>query len=142
MKKLVSCFAALLFGASLASCSQGTNKEGFDYDSIPDTMEADAYEIAFVTDIGQLKDKSFNQGTWEGLKKFAHENKKSYKYYQPANANSPIISQLGIFNVSIAVPSNACSSIKLTFSRFIVFNRVQLKNVFLPIIFMQVSKCT
>ena len=88
MKKLVSCFAALLFGASLASCSQGTNKEGFDYDSIPDTMEADAYEIAFVTDIGQLKDKSFNQGTWEGLKKFAHENKKSYKYYQPANANS------------------------------------------------------
>ncbi len=56
---------------------------------IPDTMSTDdgKYEIAFVTDIGQLLDKSFNQGTWEGVKKYAHDNKKSYKYYQPANGN-------------------------------------------------------
>jgi basic membrane protein A len=65
-----------------------SRNKGFDYDSIPDTIEASSYEIAFVTDIGQLKDKSFNQGTWEGLKKYAHENDKTYKYYQPANANS------------------------------------------------------
>ena len=58
-------------------------------DKIPDTMSTDdgKYEIAFVTDIGQLLDKSFNQGTWEGVKKYAHDNKKSYKYYQPANGN-------------------------------------------------------
>ncbi len=61
--------------------------ESFDYDSIPDTMSAQSgkYEIAFVTDVGQLKDKSFNQGTWDGVKRFAYENEKSYKYYQPAN---------------------------------------------------------
>ena len=45
------------------------------------------YEIAFVTDVGQLKDKSFNQGTWNGVKLYAYENGLSYKYYQPANGD-------------------------------------------------------
>ena len=43
------------------------------------------YEIALVTDVGQLMDKGFNQGTWEGVKGYAEANGKSYKYYQPAN---------------------------------------------------------
>lgn len=57
---------------------------------IPDTMtSADGkYEIAFVTDVGQLMDKSFNQGTWEGCKLYADANGKSYKYYQPANGEN------------------------------------------------------
>ena len=56
---------------------------------IEDTMtSADGkYEIAFVTDVGQLKDKSFNQGTFDGVKLYAHENGLSYKYYQPANGD-------------------------------------------------------
>ena len=56
-------------------------------DDIEDTMtSADGkYEVAFVTDVGQLKDKSFNQGTWNGVKLYANENGLSYKYYQPAN---------------------------------------------------------
>ena len=58
-------------------------------DDIEDTMtSADGkYEIAFVTDVGQLKDKSFNQGTFDGVKLYAHENGLSYKYYQPANGD-------------------------------------------------------
>ena len=56
-------------------------------DDIPDTMTSEdgKYEVAFVTDVGQLKDKSFNQGTFDGVKLFAKANNKSYKYYQPAN---------------------------------------------------------
>ena len=58
-------------------------------DDIEDTMtSADGkYEVAFVTDLGQLKDKSFNQGTWNGVKLYANENGLSYKYYQPANGD-------------------------------------------------------
>ena len=56
-------------------------------DDIDDTMEADTYEVAFVTDVGQLKDKSFNEGTWNGVKTYAYENGLSYKYYQPANGD-------------------------------------------------------
>ncbi len=63
--------------------------QAVNYDAISDTCEsADGkYELAFVTDVGQLKDKSFNQGTWEGLKKYASDNGKTYKYYQPANGD-------------------------------------------------------
>ena len=56
-------------------------------DDISDTMEADTYEVAFVTDVGQLKDKSFNEGTWNGVKTYAYEKGLSYKYYQPANGD-------------------------------------------------------
>ena len=40
-------------------------------------------ELALVTDLGTIDDKSFNQGSWEGLKKYGDENSISYKYYQP-----------------------------------------------------------
>jgi basic membrane protein A len=45
------------------------------------------YQVAFVTDVGQLKDKSFNQGTYDGVKLYANANGLSYKYYQPANGD-------------------------------------------------------
>ena len=58
-------------------------------DQIEDNMtSADGtYEIAFITDVGQLKDKSFNQGTYDGVKLYAAANGLSYKYYQPANGD-------------------------------------------------------
>jgi len=58
-------------------------------DDIADEMtSADGkYQIAFVTDVGQLKDKSFNQGTYDGVKLYAAAAGKSYKYYQPAGGN-------------------------------------------------------
>ena len=41
------------------------------------------YEIALVTDVGTINDKSFNQGAWEGVVQYAEEFDVSYKYYQP-----------------------------------------------------------
>lgn len=43
------------------------------------------YEIAVVTDVGQLMDGGFNQGTYEGVETYAKANNKTYNYYQPAN---------------------------------------------------------
>lgn len=42
------------------------------------------YEIALVTDVGNIDDKSFNQSAWEGVVAFAKENKISYNYYKPS----------------------------------------------------------
>ena len=58
-------------------------------DDIADEMTSDdnTYEIAFITDVGQLKDKSFNQGTYDGVKLYAANNGLTYKYYQPANGD-------------------------------------------------------
>ena len=45
------------------------------------------YELALITD-GNIDDKSFNQGAWEGLKKYAEEKDVSHKYYQPSERNT------------------------------------------------------
>ena len=59
-------------------------------DDIPDEMTSEdgKYLVAFITDVGQLKDQSFNQGTYDGVKLYAAANGKSYKYYQPATGDA------------------------------------------------------
>ena len=49
----------------------------------PVFAEGETYELALVTDVGTIDDKSFNQGAWEGLVKYATEHNISHKYYQP-----------------------------------------------------------
>ncbi|WP_020004927.1 BMP family lipoprotein [Brachyspira innocens] len=41
------------------------------------------YELALITDVGTIDDRSFNQGAWEGLTQYAQEKGISHKYYQP-----------------------------------------------------------
>lgn len=88
MKKILAMLLAMAMAFSLAACGSGKPSSG-GADDIPDTMTSEdgKYQVAFVTDVGQLKDKSFNQGTFDGVKLYANANKKSYKYYQPANGD-------------------------------------------------------
>lgn len=66
MKKiLVSLFMLVLCVTVLSACKPKT------------------YEIALVTDVGNIDDKSFNESAWNGVKQFAKENGKSYAYYRP-----------------------------------------------------------
>ena len=54
------------------------------------SLAGETYEIAMVTDIGTIDDKSFNQGTWEGVVAFAEANGKTYNYYQPTAQSTDI----------------------------------------------------
>ena len=45
-------------------------------------------ELALITDLGTIDDKSFNQGAWEGVKMYATENNKTYEYYQPTEQST------------------------------------------------------
>jgi len=45
---------------------------------------AESFDLALVTDLGTIDDKSFNQGSWEGLVKYAEEHGFTHKYYQPS----------------------------------------------------------
>ena len=55
------------------------------------------FEIALVTDVGTIDDKSFNQGAWEGVVQYAEENDKTYKYYQPASdAKDDLLASIGL----------------------------------------------
>lgn len=42
------------------------------------------YEIAMVTDVGNIDDQSFNQFSWEGVKTYAEAAGKTYSYYRPS----------------------------------------------------------
>jgi basic membrane protein A len=66
MKKALLAFAlALVSVFTLVACTGGN------------------YEIAMITDSGGIDDKSFNQGTWEGIVEYATAHEKAYKYYKP-----------------------------------------------------------
>ena len=53
-----------------------------------DATSTDGYELALVIDVGTIDDKSFNQGSWEGVKKYGDENGVAYKYYKSAEATT------------------------------------------------------
>ena len=97
MKKFLSLLLIFAMIFTFAACGsdelavdEQTGNEEVGYDAIPDTMESadGVYQVAMVTDVGQLKDGSFNEFTWNGCKKYAYDNEKSYKYYQPANGSA------------------------------------------------------
>ena len=72
MKKIMALVLALSLTAMLLT-GCGTKSNG--------------YEIALITDKGNIDDKSFNQGAWEGVVKFAEDNKITHKYYKPEEAS-------------------------------------------------------
>lgn len=57
-------------------------------------------KVGLVTDVGGIDDKSFNQGTWEGILRFAAENKlpkANYKYLQ-SSAEADYVPNLSTFS--------------------------------------------
>lgn len=97
-KRFLALMMATVMAASLTACGGGsstseTTTAGAETTKSETKAEettaaasgdsASGYELALVTDLGTIDDKSFNQGAWEGLKKYAEENSISYKYYQP-----------------------------------------------------------
>ena len=101
MKKILALLLVLAMALSLVACGGSGDAVQAEpeakpaapaanpADDIADEMtSADGtYQVAFIADVGQLKDKSFNQGTFDGVKLYAANNNKTYKYYQPANGD-------------------------------------------------------
>ncbi|HKL79607.1 MAG TPA: BMP family ABC transporter substrate-binding protein [Mobilitalea sp.] len=56
-------------------------------DDAKDVPKEDIFEIALITDKGNIDDKSFNQGSWEGLVEFATANNITHQYYKPEEAS-------------------------------------------------------
>lgn len=98
-KKAMSLLLAAAMTATLfAGC--GSSDNGTDSSSTADSNAAesteaadaetgaDGYELALVIDVGTIDDKSFNQGSWEGVEKYGDEKGVSYKYYKSAEATT------------------------------------------------------
>lgn len=91
MKKLMALVLALAMGLSLVACGGAPASEPA---STPaDTSEvtseaaqpsASGTDVAFITDMGNIDDNSFNQFTYEGVTKFCKDNGLNANYFRPA----------------------------------------------------------
>lgn len=95
MKKVLAILLALAMVLSFAACkttepaAEATEAPAAEATEAPAVEATEApvtegtYEIALVTDVGNIDDQSFNQSTWEGVKMYAEANGKTYNYYRP-----------------------------------------------------------
>ena len=92
MKKILAIALALIMVLAFAACDSDT-KSGGDApppsqtgSTAPDPSPSQpaGFELALITDLGTIDDRSFNQGAWEGLRQYALEFNITHKYYQPA----------------------------------------------------------
>ncbi|MCL2045166.1 MAG: BMP family ABC transporter substrate-binding protein [Oscillospiraceae bacterium] len=93
MKKILALILALIMLFTLAACNtnnNGTTSPSGNDTEVEDNTELDAdsgeYELALITDLGTIDDRSFNQGAWEGVEMYAKEFDITHKYYKPADA--------------------------------------------------------
>jgi len=78
MKKLLVFILSLTLVFALSACG--------DDDEVTEVTET--FQVGLVTDLGGIDDKSFNQGTWEGVELFAAEvdlPEDNYRYLQSAS---------------------------------------------------------
>ncbi len=89
MKKLLSLMTLVLFAFILVGCggttTTTTTTSGNDTTTTTTTTTTEAltYEIALITDVGNIDDKSFNEGAWNGVVQYAEEHDITYAYYRP-----------------------------------------------------------
>lgn len=93
MKKFLSLLMVGVLAVSLAACKKTVSNEA----------KTGKFEIALITDVGTIDDKSFNQGSWEGVVEYAKANNKTHKYYQPAAKST----QAYLDSIKLAVEGGA-----------------------------------
>jgi len=78
VKKLVSItLVMVLLAISLTGCGGADGNQS----------SSESYEIVLITDKGNIDDKSFNQGSWEGVVEFATKEGISHHYIKPEEAS-------------------------------------------------------
>lgn len=68
MKKLLA--SLVVFSFLLVGCGGSSSEE---------------FEVALVTDAGDINDKSFNQSAWEAVEQYQKDHDATIKYYKPAS---------------------------------------------------------
>ena len=95
-KSLALVLAMVLIAISIAGCSSPATNGGETPAPSTDAETptpstggdtADGFEIALITDKGNIDDKSFNQGAWEGVIAFAEAEGITHQYIKPEEAS-------------------------------------------------------
>ena len=84
MKKFLALLLALVMSLSMVACGGGsdtTTDESTDAEG--DTSENATYQVAMITDYGDITDQSFNQTTYEACQEFCDAEGIQFNYYKP-----------------------------------------------------------
>ncbi len=73
-KKVIALVLSALMVTGLVGCGSDNNSS---------TTKEGAIKVGMVTDTGTIDDKSFNQGTWEGIKEAEKEFGLETTFMQP-----------------------------------------------------------
>jgi len=95
----------MIFAFSSCTQEQATDKPAETPVEKPAETPADSnkFELALITDVGTIDDKSFNQGAWEGVEAYAKEKGITYKYYKPTEKSDTAY----INSIDLAVKAGA-----------------------------------
>lgn len=117
IKKVLALMLALVMVLSLAACGTTEEPAGEKPSTETPAVEEEAEEkpmeeaeekpvaeepmepfiIGLVTDVGGIDDKSFNQGTWEGIVRFSEDTKVDTKYLQ-SESDADYVPNLSAFS--------------------------------------------
>ncbi|HAX73805.1 MAG TPA: BMP family ABC transporter substrate-binding protein [Firmicutes bacterium] len=86
MKKFISMFTVAMFAVvTLAACGgNATGDDSSNGETPKDETNGTQVKVGMMTDSGTIDDKSFNQGTWSGIERYAQDFPSTdKKYVQP-----------------------------------------------------------
>ena len=91
MKKFLALILSLSMVLGLTACGGSKAPAGSDASTpaatgstAAPTKAASDYQVAMITDYGDITDQSFNQTTYEACKAFCEENNMKFNYFKPA----------------------------------------------------------
>ncbi len=94
MKKILALLMAGCMALSLVACggttsstpgsTSGTTSGATEEAASTENTSNNKTDVAFVTDVGNIDDQSFNQYTWQGVQDFCAANNLKANYYRPS----------------------------------------------------------
>lgn len=111
MKKIRTLAALLLTVGMLAGCGDGSQ------------VELDG-RVALITDLGDIDDKSFNQGSWEGVLAFNEQYRVDHQYYKPSEGTNAAY----IESIELAIDQGATIVVTPGFLFEVAVHEMQIKH--------------
>ena len=85
IKKILLVSVLFTLGIGMVGCNKNRKSDDKTETKQETTTEEEEKFVAFITDAASIDDKSFNEGSWKGVLKFAEKSGYKKEYFRPAD---------------------------------------------------------